>query len=121
MREITADATAGEPSIFLRRETPTVMDGLVVRYQLNPELWRNYTGQINASRNGVGLAGIWPIMDADLVVVVEEHLIRARIVALDLRRQYDRIGVGPGRVEAPTDAAIDQLIASAEEIPRADD
>lgn len=116
----------GEAAMFVRCDTPTVMDGLVVRYTLNPERWRNYNGQINASREGVGLSGIWPIMPPDMVVVVEEQLIRARIVALDLRRQYDLIGFGAGRVEPPSEAHIDQTIARAvlppyEETPRADD
>lgn len=95
---------------FVRRDTPTVMDGLVVRYQINPALWRIYSGQINASREGVGLSGTWPIMDAELCVVVEEQLARARVVAADLRRQYDLIGLGSGRVVAPSEEYIDQVL-----------
>lgn len=104
--------------LFVRRDTPTVMDGIVVRWQLNPALWRTYSGEINASREGVGICRIWPIMDAELCVAFEEQLARARVVAADLRRQYDLIGLGSGRVVPPSDEYIDHVLRA---LPRYDE
>jgi len=45
---------------FEREETPTVMDGTVIRWQAR-DMWANYP-EINASRNGVSISGCWPVM-----------------------------------------------------------
>ncbi len=36
--------------------TPTIMDGAVVRWKLDD------SAQISASRNGIGIHGVWPII-----------------------------------------------------------
>lgn len=43
-----------------RRQTATIMDGLVIRYEFAAN-WTN-TPEVNASRNGVSLGGSWPII-----------------------------------------------------------
>ena len=43
-------------------ETQTVCDGLVVRWQ--SKIWVNHP-EISASRNGVSIAGAWPVMSED--------------------------------------------------------
>lgn len=67
---------------FTRRDTPTVMSGLVIRYVMTEEY--RYDGQINASRYGVCISGSFPVMDTEDTVLVEETLGRARIHALRL-------------------------------------
>lgn len=91
--------------MFIRKDTPTVMDGLVVRWQLTSDV---YTGEINASRNGVSLFGHWPIMTTEETVMVEETLARARVQAQHLSQERGRL-FGP-RIEALTDAEIDRIL-----------
>jgi hypothetical protein len=91
--------------MFTRKDTPTIMDGLVVRWQLTSEL---YDGEINASRNGVSLFGRWPIMDTESVVLFEETLARARVQAQHLSAERGML-FGP-RIEALTDAEIDRIL-----------
>lgn len=69
--------------MFIRKDFPTIMSGLVVRYQITSE---PYTAEINASRDGVGIFGMWPVMDTESTVIVEETLARARIHAQHLER-----------------------------------
>lgn len=69
--------------MFERKDTPTVMSGLVVRYKITSE---PYTAEVNASREGVSLYGTWPIMDTESTKLVEEVLARARIHAQHLKR-----------------------------------
>jgi hypothetical protein len=47
---------------FNRDETPTIMDGLVVRWKGKVN-YANYP-EISASRNGVLISGAWPVMTA---------------------------------------------------------
>lgn len=94
-----------QPLMFKRKDTPTVMDGLVVRYQLESDI---YSGEINASRNGVSISGRWPILSTEETVMVEETLARARVQAQQLAQERGRL-FGP-RVEALTEAAIDRIL-----------
>ena len=45
---------------FDREETPTIMDGLVIRWTMKVG-WSNRP-EISASRNGVCLSGCWPTL-----------------------------------------------------------
>jgi hypothetical protein len=40
--------------------TPTVMDGIVVRWQVDPD--NHHLGEISASRNGVAIGGYFPLL-----------------------------------------------------------
>ena len=52
--------------IFEREETPTIMDGKVVRWKAKTG-WVNQP-EISASRNGVAISGAWPTFtDVDSV------------------------------------------------------
>lgn len=90
--------------MFTRKDTPTVMDGMVVRWQLESDV---YSGQINASRNGVSMCGRWPILTTEECVMVEEMLARARVQAQHLSQERGRL-FGP-RIEPLSDAEIDRL------------
>lgn len=46
--------------IFEREETPTIMEGRVVRWK-GKVPWANYP-EISASRNGVLISGAWPVV-----------------------------------------------------------
>lgn len=72
-----------DDTFFTRKDTPTIMDGLVVRWQIGGDV---YTGEINASRNGVSIRGTWPVMSADSAAVVEEQLRYAAIAHEEIRR-----------------------------------
>lgn len=88
---------------FDRQDTPTVMDGLVVRYELVSDV---YDGEISASRNGVGILGRWPIMTTEQVVAFEETIARARV-------QHNHLSVERGlyaRVPALTEEMIDRIL-----------
>lgn len=52
---------------------PTILDGLVVRFRLKKQPWRNEP-EVSASRNGVMLHGAWGAMDAAAVAEVREVL-----------------------------------------------
>lgn len=91
--------------MFKRKDTPTIMDGLVVRYQLDSDI---YTGEINASRNGVSLYGTWPTFSVDDSVIIEEYIARARVQAQQLSADRGRL-FGP-RIEALSEAEIDRII-----------
>lgn len=94
-----------QPLMFKRKDTPTVMDGLVVRYQLESDL---YSGEINASRNGVSISGRWPILSTEECVMVEEYVARARVQALRLAEERGRL-FGP-RIEAMTEQEVDRIL-----------
>ena len=49
---------------FEREETPTIMDGLVVRWTFNTG-WVNKP-EISASRNGVCISGAWPTLQGSV-------------------------------------------------------
>lgn len=68
---------------FIRNDTPTIMDGLVIRWKIGGDV---YTGEINASRNGVSIRGTWPVMSAETIAVVEEQLTCARIAHEEIRQ-----------------------------------
>lgn len=90
---------------FTRKDTPTIMSGLVVRYELISD---RYDGEINASRDGVGVAGSWPIMDTEACVTFEETLARARVQAQRLADDRGRL-FGP-RVEPLTEEEVDRVL-----------
>jgi hypothetical protein len=48
-----------------RKDMPTIMSGIVVRYQLDDGY---YSGEVSVSREGVAISGVWPTMclEADL-------------------------------------------------------
>lgn len=103
MREGPQQSEVTPSLTFERQDTPTVMDGLVVRYKLVSDL---HDGQINASRNGVGVLGRWPIMTTEQTVAFEEQLARVRV-------QHNHLSVERGiyaRVAALTEAEIDRLL-----------
>ena len=64
---------------FRRDDTPTVMDGIVVRYKLS-----GVTGQISASRNGVCVSGYFPVMPdgavASFLETFHEALVQYRSI-----------------------------------------
>lgn len=103
MRENPQQSEVTPSLSFERQDTPTVMSGLVVRYTLVSDL---YDGQINASRDGVGVSGRWPIMTTEQAVAFEEQLARARV-------QHNHLSVERGlyaRVAPLTEEAIDRLL-----------
>lgn len=91
--------------MFTRRDTPTIMSGLVVRYKLTSDL---YDGEINASRDGVGIAGHWPIMDTESCVLFEKTVARARVHTQHLAAERGRL-FGP-RVEPLTEEEVDRIL-----------
>ena len=75
---------------FIRRDTPTIMDGEVVRYECG-----NF--EINASRNGVSTNGFMPmIKNQEDLEVIFEYFRRAFRQYLQLRPNADRLS---GRAE----------------------
>ena len=69
--------------MFKREDCPTIMDGWVVRYRLTSGM---YSGEINASRNGVSIAGTWPIMNVprnltEIVTTLHKAALQARHLA----------------------------------------
>lgn len=91
--------------MFKRVDTPTIMNGLVVRYKITSE---PYDGEINASRDGVGVAGRWPIMDIESCVLFEETVARARVHAQRLAEERGRL-FGP-RIEPLTEEEVDRIL-----------
>lgn len=74
--------------LFTRKRTPTIMDGLVIRWQLAEP----YTGQINASRNGVWIGGTFPV-SSDPAFIEEAKVIldEAHRTHLQLRAEDHRL------------------------------
>lgn len=72
---------------FEVRETQTICDGLVVRWQ--SKIWANHP-EISASRNGVSIAGAWPVMSEDSI---------AHVIALlcDASRIHKELAAGTYR------------------------
>lgn len=62
---------------FVRKDVPTIMDGLVVRYKLASEF--SGDGEISASRNGVCISGYFPVMSEELVLELMAVLHKALI------------------------------------------
>lgn len=97
--------------MFIRKDYPTIMSGLVIRYMPEEEDDNTmYDYQINASRDGVSISGRWPIMTFDGAVVVEEYLTRARWHHRHIREQYDRVGMSSRKIVPLTENEIDALI-----------
>lgn len=61
---------------FYRHDTPTIMDGMVVRYCMD-----GWDGQITASRNGVSSQGTFPML-----TTIDDILAYQTV----LRRAYDQ-------------------------------
>lgn len=61
---------------FYRHDTPTIMDGMVVRYCID-----GWDGQITASRNGVSSQGTFPML------TTIDDILACQMV---LRRAYDQ-------------------------------
>ena len=70
---------------FEREETPTVMDGIVIR-------WRAIVGwhdipEISASRNGVLISGSWPVLEGKGIEAVKAQLDEAHAKYQELKVQ----------------------------------
>jgi hypothetical protein len=66
---------------FVRIDTHTIMDGLVVRYQRGDE-------EISASRNGVSInLSTWGLKRPEQFLIIKKYIDRAY-------RQYDKLGCG---------------------------
>lgn len=72
---------------FTRKRTPTIMDGLVIRYEGDAG-WAN-TPEISASRTGVAIEGAWPTLRSRIDI--------ARVVAHLERAWSDHIELAHGR------------------------
>ena len=78
-----------DQTMFDREETPTIMDGTVIRWTMKVE-WRSKP-EISASRNGVGLSGHWPILcDASQIEAVKAQLDEAWDAHVGLHGTPDR-------------------------------
>jgi len=67
---------------FKREDTPTIMDGMVIRYQYGDF-------EINAGRNGVSTNGFMPrVTDQEDLNVIIEYLRRAFRQYVQLRTAY---------------------------------
>lgn len=81
--------------MFARKETPTIMDGLVIRWQLGGG--GPFTGEISASRNGVLICGTWPTFrDPEALVEIKAILDEAyrehhRMAAQARQRPWGRL------------------------------
>jgi hypothetical protein len=88
---------------FLRKDTSTIMDGMVVRYQCGGF-------EINTSRNGVSTHGAMPIIhhqdDLDIVV---EYLKRAFRQHAAMQSGYPAQPIHEGAWGRPTTGAVDGL------------
>lgn len=62
--------------VLERKDYPTIQSGWVVRYRFPDEY---YTGEVNASRDGVSICGSWPITSSKELL---EHIART------LRKAY---------------------------------
>ena len=65
---------------YERKSYPTIMDGEVIRYTRN--IWLN-APEVNASRNGVSIAGAWPTMTPR---AVEDLIAVLRVAVTDHKR-----------------------------------
>lgn len=94
---------------FTCKVTPTIMDGLVVRWKLDG--WGD--GEISASRKGVLISGNWPIMGADGVELLKKMLDRAH-GCFRVIEQADREGDRKGTVERwLREVAHEEIVESA--------
>jgi hypothetical protein len=70
--------------LFERNETPTIMDGLVVRWTCKTG-WVNRP-EISASRNGVCINGAWPTLStAESIETVKSQLDEAYRVSRTMK------------------------------------
>lgn len=60
-------ARAAAADLFVCKRTPTIMDGLVFRWQLKSEFWQTHSspGEVSVSRNGVLVSGVWPVFQSE--------------------------------------------------------
>lgn len=80
--------------MFTRTRTPTIMDGVVIRWRLDG---RWHDGEISASRNGVVICGRWPTLsDPEAIATVKEVLDDAHRTHLALRTAYGTGGLYGG-------------------------
>lgn len=73
---------------FERKDTPTVMDGMVVRWKGMVE-WRNYP-EISASRNGVCISGGWPTLGYNDIESIKAKLDEAYTKHQELQQSRGR-------------------------------
>lgn len=85
---------------FVREDTPTIMDGMVVHYRLDAH---GYDGEISASRNGVCVAGLFPVLSKANCKAFAEQLERALVHHRHLAEEYVR--------ETLTEAEVDASLA----------
>jgi hypothetical protein len=86
---------------FTRKDTPTIMDGMVVRYQI-----RDF--EINVSRNGISTDGPMPLVRrVDDLDVVIEYFRRAFLQFRQLEPNRDRLY---GSNEPLTEETIDKIL-----------
>lgn len=57
---------------FRREDTPTIMDGLVVRYKVSTAY--PHQAEVSASKHGVLISGAWPLLESveDVEAVVRQ-------------------------------------------------
>jgi hypothetical protein len=96
--------------MFIRKDYPTIMSGLVIRYIPEDEESNMYDYQINASRDGVSISGRWPIMTFEGAVVVEEYLTRARWHHRHIREQYTSVGMSSRKIVPLTEDQVVDMI-----------
>ena len=73
--------------MFTRTRTPTIMDGVVIRWTLvGYDRWAQ-PGEISASRNGVLISGSWPVLsDPEELATIKATLDEAVEAHRRLRR-----------------------------------
>jgi hypothetical protein len=87
---------------FTREDTPTIQDGMVVRYHLQD---RRFDGEISASRNGIVVCGHFPRLDRAGCLAFADQLERAGIHQCHL--------ADPATRENLTEAQVDDLLTLA--------
>ena len=90
---------------FEVRETHTVCDGLVIRWQ--SKIWANHP-EISASRNGVSIAGAWPMMSEDSTAQVIALLCDASRIQKELAAGTYRKGSAAAIYATTRDGAAAQ-------------
>jgi hypothetical protein len=92
---------------FERKDYPTIMSGLVVRYHLKSD---SHDGEITASRDGVSIHGCWPIMrDLASIDEVVTTLRKAQVHAMHLAGAYS--GLIFPRVEALSEEVVERAVS----------
>ena len=90
---------------FEVEETQTICDGLVVRWKA--KLWAN-NPEISASRNGVSIAGAWPVMSEDSTAQVIALLCDATRIQKELAAGTYRKGSAAAIYATTRDGAAAQ-------------